>query len=85
VIGQFARAIVSSEVASHQFKITTDKPNVKVSWQITGMGAPSADDEEDTGERCPAGGGIAEVGGAQVARHAAILPLPIRSSQEETS
>jgi trimeric autotransporter adhesin len=37
VIGQFAQAIVSSEVANHQFSIKTDKPNVKVSWQITGV------------------------------------------------
>ena len=36
-IGQFARAIVSSEVANHQFSIKTDKPNVKISWQITGV------------------------------------------------
>jgi hypothetical protein len=37
VIGQFARAIVSREVANHQFSIKTDKPSVKVSWQITGV------------------------------------------------
>jgi hypothetical protein len=37
VIGQFAQAIVSGEVANHRFSIKTDKPNVKVSWQITGV------------------------------------------------
>jgi len=37
VIGQFAQAIVGSKVASHQFGIRTDKPNVEVSWQITGV------------------------------------------------
>jgi hypothetical protein len=37
VIGQFAQAIVSGKVASHQFGIQTDKPNVEVSWQITGI------------------------------------------------
>jgi hypothetical protein len=37
VIGQFAQAIVSSEIANHQFTIKTDKPNVKVSWQVTGV------------------------------------------------
>jgi hypothetical protein len=37
VIGQFAQAIVSSEVTKHQFSVRTDKPNVKVSWQITGV------------------------------------------------
>jgi hypothetical protein len=37
VIGQFAQAIVSGEVSNNQFTIKTDKPNVKVSWQITGI------------------------------------------------
>ena len=37
VLGQFAQAVVSSEVANHQFAIKTDKPNVKVSWQVTGI------------------------------------------------
>ena len=37
VIGQFAQAIVTGEVANHQFSIKTDKPGVKVSWQVTGI------------------------------------------------
>jgi trimeric autotransporter adhesin len=37
VIGQFAQAIVANEVSNHQFTIKTDKPNVKVSWQVTGI------------------------------------------------
>jgi trimeric autotransporter adhesin len=37
VIGQFAQAIVASEVSKHQFTIKTDKPNVRVSWQVTGI------------------------------------------------
>jgi len=37
VIGQFAQAIVAGEIANHQFSIQTDKPNVKVSWQVTGV------------------------------------------------
>ncbi len=37
VIGQFAQAIVGSEISHHQFSIKTDKPNVKVSWQVTGI------------------------------------------------
>ena len=37
VIGQFAQAIVSSKVANNQFSIKTDKPNVEVSWQVTGV------------------------------------------------
>jgi hypothetical protein len=37
VIGQFAQAIVASEIADGRFNIKTDKPNVKVSWQVTGI------------------------------------------------
>ena len=37
VIGQFAQAIVSSEVKNHEFAIRSSLPNVKVSWQITGV------------------------------------------------
>ncbi len=37
VIGQFAQAIIIKEIADNQFQIQTDKPNVKVSWQVTGV------------------------------------------------
>jgi hypothetical protein len=37
VMGQFAQAIVAGKVANHQFAIKTDKPNVEVSWQVTGI------------------------------------------------
>jgi hypothetical protein len=37
VIGTFAQAIVKDEIANNRFTIQTDKPNVKVSWQITGI------------------------------------------------
>jgi len=37
VIGQFAQVVVSNEIADHRFAIQTDKPNVKVSWQVTGV------------------------------------------------
>lgn len=36
VIGQFAQAIVASRISGNSFKIKTDKPNVEVSWQVTG-------------------------------------------------
>jgi len=36
-IGQFAQAIVDQEIANNHFTIQTDKPNVKVSWQVTGI------------------------------------------------
>jgi hypothetical protein len=36
-IGQFAQAMVSSEIKDNRFGIKTDKPNVKVSWQVTGI------------------------------------------------
>jgi len=28
---------VASKIANHQFAIKTDKPNVEVSWQVTGV------------------------------------------------
>ena len=37
VIGQFAQAVVAEEIKDNRFVIKTDKPNVKVSWQVTGI------------------------------------------------
>lgn len=37
VIGTFAQAIVSKEVSDNKFVIRTDEPNVKVSWELTGV------------------------------------------------
>jgi hypothetical protein len=37
VVGQFAHAIVASEIKDNRFAIKTDKPHVKVSWQVTGL------------------------------------------------
>uniref|UniRef100_A0A7V2ZMJ2 Uncharacterized protein n=1 Tax=Ignavibacterium album TaxID=591197 RepID=A0A7V2ZMJ2_9BACT len=37
VIGDFAQAIIAQEIQNNQFSIRTDKPNVKVSWQVTGI------------------------------------------------
>jgi len=37
VIGQFAQAIVAGKMANNAFIIQTDKPNVEVSWQVTGI------------------------------------------------
>lgn len=37
VIRTFAQAIVAEEIANNQFVIQTNEPNVKVSWQITGV------------------------------------------------
>lgn len=37
VIGEFAEAIVYEEIEGNHFKIKTNKPNVKVSWQVTGV------------------------------------------------
>lgn len=36
-MGQFAQAIVAQEISDNHFTIKTDKPNVKVSWQVTGV------------------------------------------------
>ncbi len=37
VIGTFAQAIILEELNGNTFKIKTDQPNVKVSWQVTGV------------------------------------------------
>ncbi|SRR6266508_1589323 len=37
VIGEFAHAVVAEEVKDNQFAIKTDRPNVRVSWQVTGV------------------------------------------------
>jgi len=37
VIGQFAQAIVASEVKNNSFTIKTDSPSIKVSWHVTGI------------------------------------------------
>ncbi|HEY1016261.1 MAG TPA: hypothetical protein VGE07_26360 [Herpetosiphonaceae bacterium] len=37
VMGTFAQAIVKEEIAGNRFVIQTDKPGVKVSWQVTGI------------------------------------------------
>jgi len=37
VIGQFSRAIVATRMANGTFTIRTERPNVKVSWQVTGV------------------------------------------------
>jgi trimeric autotransporter adhesin len=36
-IGQPAQAWIASKIANHSFTIKTDKPNVEVSWQVTGI------------------------------------------------
>lgn len=37
VIGDFARAVVREEVRDNRFTIATDRPEVKVSWQVSGV------------------------------------------------
>ena len=37
VIGKFAQAIIESKIQNNQFTIKTNKPNVEVSWQVTGI------------------------------------------------
>jgi hypothetical protein len=37
VIGVFAQAIIAEEIADNSFTIRTDQPEVKVSWQVTGV------------------------------------------------
>jgi hypothetical protein len=49
VMGQFAQAIVWQEIKDGKFVIKTDKPNVKVSWQVTGI----RQDAYDNAHRAP--------------------------------
>jgi hypothetical protein len=37
VMGSFAQAIIKKEVSNNQFIIKSNQPNIKVSWQITGV------------------------------------------------
>jgi len=37
VIGVFAQAIVDQEITDNHFRIRTNQPSVKVSWQVTGI------------------------------------------------
>ena len=37
VMGQFAQSIVENKIQNNRFTIRTDKPNVEVSWQVTGI------------------------------------------------
>jgi len=37
VVGQFAQAIVAQKIEGNHFTIKTDKHNVEVSWQVTGL------------------------------------------------
>jgi len=37
VIGEFAQAIIAHEVQHNRFTIRTNRPHVKVSWQVTGI------------------------------------------------
>lgn len=36
-IGTFAQAIIKEEIKGNQFVIQTDRPNVKISWMVTGV------------------------------------------------
>jgi hypothetical protein len=37
VIGEFAQVAVAQEIQDNRFRIRSDKPGVKVSWQVTGI------------------------------------------------
>lgn len=37
VVGEFAQAIILKKLNNGQFTIKTDKPNLEVSWQVTGV------------------------------------------------
>lgn len=37
VLGEFALAIISKKIEDNCFQIRTDRPNIEVSWQVTGI------------------------------------------------
>jgi hypothetical protein len=37
VIGKLTQATIASEIENNRFTIKTDQPNVKISWQVTGI------------------------------------------------
>jgi len=37
VIGEFAQAIIAEKINDNRFSIRTDKPNIEVSWMVTGI------------------------------------------------
>ncbi|HLY92545.1 MAG TPA: hypothetical protein VKQ89_04745 [Candidatus Angelobacter sp.] len=57
VIGEFAQAIIAREVQQNRFTIRTNRPHVKVSWQVTGIrhdayaNAHRIQVEEDKGDK----------------------------------
>jgi hypothetical protein len=59
VIGKLAQAAVASEIENNRFTIKTDRPDVKVSWQVTGIRQdalakalpPSVEEEKPEAER----------------------------------
>jgi hypothetical protein len=59
VIGKLAQATVASEIQNNRFTIKTDQPEVKVSWQVTGIRQdasakalpPSVEEEKPEAER----------------------------------
>ncbi len=81
VIGTFAQAIVASEVKDNRFVIKSNSPNVKVSWQVTGVRSDATahkykfEIEEEKPERergfylNPDAYGQSEEKGIQYARH----------------
>ena len=57
VIGEFAQAIIAREIEHNRFTIRTNRPHVKVSWQVTGIrhdayaNAHRIQVEEDKGDK----------------------------------
>lgn len=97
VIGQFAQAIVASEIKDNRFAIKTDKPNVKVSWQVTGVRQDAyananripteeAKPEKERGSYLhPAAFGQSAEKGIKRAHHPAKMPPAKEKSPEQAS
>jgi hypothetical protein len=92
VVGTFAQAIVADEIQNNRFKIRTNAPGVRVSWQVTGVRSDAAirqhpfKAEEDKPERergtylIPEAYGQPEDRGVEWALHPRVM-LQIRETQ----
>jgi hypothetical protein len=90
VIGEFAQAVIGREVEDNRFTVRTDRPRVKVCWQVSGVRAdrwaqanrvrvePVKDDPDRGRYLHPElwGPGAQGIGGAADARRRAVEMLP---------
>ena len=89
VIGQFAQAIVAREISGNRFTIRTNRPGVKVSWQVTGIrhdafaDAHRIPNEEDKPQQERGRYLHPELFGASPEQAIGIRPFPVSQEDED--